>query len=201
MKHDWSTEELAAQWSLLPTEREFLGNKTGATRLGFGVLLKFFQAEGRFPRNAQEVPESVVAYISRQVGVEPTEWLHYEWRGRTIEYHRAQIRARLGFRQATVEDGEALAVWLEDHVLARDRQMDRLKAALQERCRFLRIEPPTPDRIERLIRSAIAEFERKFCEGLLSRLSPEAQAQLNALLADRTALAGNRTGTWSSVSA
>jgi hypothetical protein len=65
MKHDWSTEELAAQWNLLPTET--------------------------------------------------TEWLHYEWRGRTIEYHRAQIRARLGLRQATVEDGEALAVWLEDY--------------------------------------------------------------------------------------
>ena len=39
MKHDWSPVELAAQWSLLPTEREFLGNKTGATRLGFAVLL------------------------------------------------------------------------------------------------------------------------------------------------------------------
>ena len=89
MKHDWSTEELAAQWSLLPTEKEFLGNKTGATRLGFAVLLKFFQAEGRCPRHAQEVPESVVAYISRQVGVEPTEWFNYKWRGRTIEYHRA----------------------------------------------------------------------------------------------------------------
>jgi len=61
-------------------------------------------------------------------------------------------------------------------------QMDRLKAAVDDRCRFLRIEPPTPDRIERLIRSAIAQYERKFCEALLSRLSPETQAQLNALL-------------------
>ena len=182
MKHNWSTEELAAQWSLLPSEREFLGNKTGATRLGFAALLQFFQAEGRFPRQAQEVPEGVVAYISRQVGVEPAEWLHYAWQGRTIEYHRAQIRARLGFRQATVEDAEALAVWLEDRLLGHDRQMDRLEAAVHERCRFLRIEPPTPDRIERLIRTAIAEYERKCCEALLSRLSPEAQAQLNALL-------------------
>jgi hypothetical protein len=60
--------------------------------------------------------------------------------------------------------------------------MDRLKAAVHERCRLLHIEPPTPERIERLIRSAIAEYERKFCEALVSRLSPETQAQLNALL-------------------
>jgi hypothetical protein len=63
MKRDWSTEELAAQWSLLPSEKRLLGNKTGATRLGFAVLLKFFQAEGRFPRHAQEIPESIVGYI------------------------------------------------------------------------------------------------------------------------------------------
>ena len=69
MKHDWLAVELAAQWSLLPTEREFLGNKTGATRLGFAVLLKFFQAGGRFPRHAQEVPEPAVEYVARQVGV------------------------------------------------------------------------------------------------------------------------------------
>jgi hypothetical protein len=39
---------------------------------------------------------------------------------------------------------------------------------------------------ERLIRSAIAEFERKFCEALLSRLSPEAQTKLNAVLRRRS---------------
>jgi hypothetical protein len=121
MKHDWSTEELAAQWSLLPTEREFLGNKTGATRLGFAVLLKFFQAGGRFPRHAQEVPERAVEYVARQVGVLAAEWLQYEWQGRSIEYHRAQIRSLLGFREASVEDGEALAAWLSEHLLNQDR--------------------------------------------------------------------------------
>ena len=60
--------------------------------------------------------------------------------------------------------------------------MDRLKAAVHERCRLLHIEPPTPERIDRLIRSAIAEYEREFCEALVSQLSPETQAQLNALL-------------------
>lgn len=30
----------------------------------------------------------------------------YEWSGRTVEYHRAQIREFLGFREATVQDGQ-----------------------------------------------------------------------------------------------
>ena len=50
MKRDWHADELAEHWTLLPGERPLLANKTGATRLGFAVLLKFFQYEGCFPR-------------------------------------------------------------------------------------------------------------------------------------------------------
>ena len=33
-------------WTLHAADRALLGNKTGATRLGSAVLLKWFQAEG-----------------------------------------------------------------------------------------------------------------------------------------------------------
>jgi len=43
-----------------------VGNKTGATRLGFAVLLKFFESEARFPRSADELPPSAVTYLAEQ---------------------------------------------------------------------------------------------------------------------------------------
>ena len=46
------------RWTLRATDRALLGNKTGATRLGFAVLLKLFQAEGRFPRRPEDVHPS-----------------------------------------------------------------------------------------------------------------------------------------------
>jgi hypothetical protein len=46
MKRAWTEQELAGQWLLFPQERPLLGNKSGATRLGFALLLKFFQLEG-----------------------------------------------------------------------------------------------------------------------------------------------------------
>ena len=49
MKRDWNADELVEHWTLLPGEKQWLANKTGPTRLGFAVLLKFFQHEGRFP--------------------------------------------------------------------------------------------------------------------------------------------------------
>ena len=49
MKRQWTHDELAEHWTLLPDELKLLANKTGATRLGFGLLLKAFALQGRFP--------------------------------------------------------------------------------------------------------------------------------------------------------
>jgi hypothetical protein len=108
---------LAEHWILLPGERDLLANKSGATRLGFAVLLKFFQCEARFSQSRQEVPLAVVAFVARQVGVLAACYAEYDWNGRAIKSHRAQIRSFLGFREATVRDAEALAAWLSEHVL------------------------------------------------------------------------------------
>ena len=40
MKREW-TDSRFAEWTLLPSEAALLANKTGPTRLGFAVLLKF----------------------------------------------------------------------------------------------------------------------------------------------------------------
>src|ERR1700756_1241699 len=92
MKHDWNADELLEHWTLLPGENRLLANKSGATRLGFAILLKFFQHAGRFPRQCQDVPGVVVGYIASQINVAPPEWADFDWEGRAIKYHRAQIR-------------------------------------------------------------------------------------------------------------
>ena len=91
----------ADRWTLRAADRTLLGNKSGATRLGFAVLLKLFQADGRFPRRPEDVPLAAVDAMAAQVGVPAASWRGYPWQGRSIEYHRAQIRAALGFREAT----------------------------------------------------------------------------------------------------
>ena len=163
-------------------DRALLGNKTGATRLGFAVLLKLFAAEGRFPRRAEDVPLAAVEAIAAQLGVPAATWQGYDWRGRTIEYHRAQVRAALGFREATLDDAEALGRWLESKVLALERRPDRLLATARERCRSQNLEPPSPERLERLVRSILHRHEDAFCATLLARLPPETIAGLDAML-------------------
>ena len=96
MKRQWETEELVEYWTLDVEDRTLLDNKTGATRLGFAVLLKFFRREGRFPQHKNEVLGIVITFLATQVSVAPEAYLQYAWQGRTIEYHRADPRgARL----------------------------------------------------------------------------------------------------------
>jgi hypothetical protein len=49
VRREWELEELIAAWTLLDGDWELVGNKSGATRLGFGLLLKFFEQEGPVP--------------------------------------------------------------------------------------------------------------------------------------------------------
>lgn len=103
---------MVEHWTLLDDERELIAGKRGPTRLGFALLLKFYTQVGRFPRGRGELPDEAVEFVARQVDVEPPELGLYEWTGRTIEYHRAQIRGHLGFRECTVADAEHLTHWL-----------------------------------------------------------------------------------------
>lgn len=104
MARSLDLDELVEHWTLLDDERELIAGKRGPTRLGFALLLKFYTRAGRFPRGRGELPDEAVQFVARQVRVEPSEVGFYEWSGSTIAYHRAQIRAHLGFRECTVAD-------------------------------------------------------------------------------------------------
>ncbi len=58
MRREWEPEELISAWTLVEADRQLLANKTGASRLGFALALKFFEIEGRFPRHVGEPPKS-----------------------------------------------------------------------------------------------------------------------------------------------
>lgn len=170
MRAERDGDDVDGRWALHASDRTLLGNKTGATRLGFAILLKMFQANGRFPYRREEVPVAAVEAIASQIEVPAEAWRGYDWRSRAAAYHRAQIRDALGFREPMLDDTDALARWLEGQVSALEHRPDRLLVAARERYRSLRIEPPSPDRLDRLVRSVVHRHEEAWCDGLLARL-------------------------------
>jgi len=106
---EWEPDELIGAWTLVEGDWKLIANKTGVTRLGFAVMVKFYEIEGRFPAYPEEVPRAAVGYIASLVKVDPALFAKYSWRGRTIEYHRAQIRRAYGTRPATEADEDRWA--------------------------------------------------------------------------------------------
>jgi TnpA family transposase len=175
-----------AAWDLTPADRLLVEAKRWGSRLRFAVMLLFFRARGRFPRTSGEIGEGAVVELARTLGV-PTpdsaaSLLPGASSDRTLERQRAEIRALLGFREATVADAEDLSAWLCDHAVAESRDQGRLAAQLEERCRALRIEPPTPDRVGRIVRSAVRAYEDRLHAAIHARLPPEVRERLDAPL-------------------
>jgi hypothetical protein len=82
MKQGWHPDELIQHWTLSDEECLLLGNKTGATRLAFAVLLKAFQYEGRFPIRGDTVPVPIVVHLAEQVAVPMEAYATVDWCGR-----------------------------------------------------------------------------------------------------------------------
>jgi len=157
MKRHWTNEELAEHWILSSKELDLIGDsKTDHNLLGAACLLKYFQQEGRFPAQKQDIPPIVIVHLAQQLGVIPEKIIPYDWEGRTIKAHRAAIRTFLDVHEATLADEEALVEWLCQEVVAEQRQEEALIASLYTRCKEQRIDPPTPDRVRRRSRAGAA---------------------------------------------
>lgn len=181
MKRKWANYELLEHWTIEAEENQLILKKKGANRLGFALLLKFFQLKGRFPEKKNEIPRVVQAFVAEQLGLEEDLYQQYDWHGRAIKYHRAEIRARLGFRPMQLSDYRLLKQWLIEHILPQVVDERQVKRSLYEELRIRKIEPPTYARLERLLSSAQRQFEIQLCESILQQLPNPCRQALDKL--------------------
>jgi hypothetical protein len=79
VRQDWEPEDLIEVRTLLEDDMKRLRNKSGANRLGFAMLLKFFEVEARIPESGREVTAAAVGYVAQQVKVPAEQWAAYDW--------------------------------------------------------------------------------------------------------------------------
>ena len=139
--------------------------------------------DGYFPAQRADVPVVVLTHLAKHLGLSATLSIQYDWKGRTAARHRATIRSLLGFRESTLEDQAALKTWLQNHLQrTHDTHWEHVRAEAYGRCQTLKIEPPTPDRMDRLLDSALALYREHFYRTIMDQLSPATIAGLNALI-------------------
>ncbi len=97
-----------------------MAGRTDHGRLGFVIMLKFFQYQGRFPAAIKELPDDVVRFLTEQIGASQSDLEQYDWDGRTAKRQRAEILSFLGVQRMTSERKQALLIWLNDDLLPLD---------------------------------------------------------------------------------
>jgi hypothetical protein len=119
--------------------------------------------------------------VARQVGAAAGEFDHYDWQGRQIQRHRAQIRELTGFREPTVTDAAKLTEWLTDEVCRAEPREDRVRDELLARCREELLEPPGPTRIARIVGSAMRQAEQALTTHIAAGIPVSAAARIRVL--------------------
>lgn len=187
MKRRWTQEELIELFTLDSKELGYLKGMVNHNRLGFAVLLKVFQHEGRFPRSKSSVPKEVIEHLAKQLKTPPLSFQQSYWQERTIKRHRVKIRNLLGFRQYSQADLEKIIKWLCKVVLPDNQKEEFLQETLSKYLLDNRIEPPSQSQIERLIHAAQKIYENHLFDRICERLSQKTWHALDELLQPETA--------------
>lgn len=144
-------------------------------------MLKFFLLKGRFPEKKNEIPRVVQTFVAEQLCLSVNAYQAYNWHGRAIKYHRAEIRKLFDFRWVQFENFEQLRQWLIATVLPQEVNERRIKQRLYGELRERKLEPPTYAQVERLLNSAQHQFEVQLCESISAKLSASCRCELDAL--------------------
>ena len=181
MKQCWSEEELTECWALLPEEATLLSGLMDIQRLGFSVLLKFFQIEGRFPREHKEIPAVAVEYVAKTLDVDASLFTGYALTARNSKFHRAKIRTFLGIRSSTNTDAKAARQWLEQQAL-QNQEAAYLLDQVEQWYRNQQVELPVASRLDYLVKMAIQSSDRILFKMIYAKLSVTSLSALDVLL-------------------
>lgn len=186
MKLRWLAEELIQHFTIQSDEYKFLGLNAPHNQLGKAVLLKYFQYEARFPDTASDVPEAIIRFLAQQLHLSSDVFRGYQWGGSRMREHRQTIRTWLGFRRASLQDQQAIQAWLLNQVLPDEYRPNHLLRRVYEYLREQRIEPPSDAQVERLVTSAIYQYQQHFFQQTYQKLPQQVRDRLRNLLSEAT---------------
>jgi TnpA family transposase len=179
-----SPAQLERYFHLHDKDRGFIARcRNDHTRLGFAVHLGTVRFLGTFLTNPAEVPQGVVAYLARQLGVTDTGGLRRYATGEMRRDHVAEIRRQYGYRDFH-EGTEAAALyrWLANRAwVSAERPsvlFDLATARLVERKVIL----PGVTVLARLVAQVRDQAASRLWRTLARTLKPGQAARLETLL-------------------
>ncbi|MDR6775521.1 Tn3 family transposase, partial [Azospirillum sp. BE72] len=155
--------------------------RTAHTRLGCAILLCYFHHPGRIPGPDERPPIALLAFVARQVGAEPDDFIAYSRRDQNRREQVAAIMARTGHRAFDRTLFRDLAAWLTSKAqIARDPII--LATTLIDEFRRRRILIPSAAILELMLHQARGRAERVLHRALVDGVDQRTTDALDRLL-------------------
>lgn len=151
-------------------------------RLGFAYQIAFVRLTGRFPaQNPPELLENLVAFVAREIDVNPEEITRYACRQPTVSEHQEQIRIYLGIKRFGKTENDLLRRFLFEEA----SRLEQPSSLLSIACEFLRdhrILIPAESTLRRVIGEQRDSARQSIFEQMMKALNRETQDHLDGLL-------------------
>jgi TnpA family transposase len=184
MKRLWSTDELAARWTLSADDLRLTVDHGEQAKLGLMCQLAFWREHARFPEVEADIAPAVVVHLAGQIGVSAEVLEGYDFAGRSGRRHRRMVVAHLAVREFGDEEEAVFRAWLLADCLPAEPAPLALEEAVASWFAHERILRSGGYRLDRLVRSARAAHDDAILAMIAGRLDDPARERLDALLAD-----------------
>lgn len=178
--------ELSRCFHLDDADHQFLAGKRGtASRLGFALQLTTVRFLGRFPEEEREIPPGVIRFMTREVGLPPSnDGLGSYWGQRQRLRHVEEISRLYGYREFhSTAVGLRLSRWLYAQCWTGTDQPQVLFERATSWMLIHKVLLPGASRLERFVARLRQRVEQHVWRLLGRGVSPESRAKLEALLA------------------
>ena len=178
-------DEFIQHYTLSEADLSMIRQRRGDhNRLGFAVQLCHLRHPGVSVPPEADPPALFLAFVARQLGIDPIAWRQYAQRSATRREHLLELQACLQLKQFTSADYRRLVGQMAELAQQTDRGIV-LAEALVEQLRKERIIMPALDVIERACSAALTRGTRQVHEALTETLKEHHRRALDGLLVTR----------------
>jgi len=176
---DW---EIARYYTLTENDIEVINrHRRDYNRLGFAVQLCVLRNPGWSLGNTQEIPESVLSYISEQLEINPKGFDLYFKRENTRMEHFQEIREFYGYKTYSEKEYNYIIDYLMPLAMANDNVVLLMKAVIDE-LRNKMIILPGITTIERVVNEAIIKSDNLVIDIINNSLTESQKKSLDFII-------------------
>jgi len=174
--------EIARYYTLTENDIEIVNrHRRDYNRLGFAVQLCVLRNPGWSLGNTQEIPESILLYISEQLNINPKEFDLYFQRENTRMEHFQEIREIYGYRTYSDKEYNYLIDYLVPLAMDNDNVFRLMKAAISE-LRNKMIILPGITTIERVVNEVITKSDNLVIDIINNSLTESQKKSLDFII-------------------